>query len=114
MILAQLGIVAPRGQRQQFGRELVSLVAPTQVQRGCLSCNLLQNWQSPDEFLIEANWLTEEDLIHHLQSDLYRRLLLLMDLSRTPPFVRFCTVGQVSGLELVERARNCAAIAEGG
>ena len=56
-----------------------------------------------------ARWATEEDLVRHLRSDIYKRFLLLMELSRTPPNVQFCNVGQVSGLEQVEKARDCSA-----
>jgi len=81
-------------------------MGPTQVQRGCLSCRLFQNWQDEDEFLIKANWATEADLIRHLQSDTYKQLLLLMELSRTPPVLRFFMVREVRGLEVVREARD--------
>jgi quinol monooxygenase YgiN len=110
MIIEQLGISAPDGQRLELGSGLASLVGPTHVQRGCLGCRLFQNWQEPDELLIEATWETEEDLVRHLQSDTYKRLLLLMELSSAPPVLKFCTVDSVSGLELVKRARRAAGV----
>jgi len=112
MIIAQLGILAPHGQRQELGKAFVSLVGPTQVQPGCLGCRLFQNWQESDELVIQTNWATEENLVRHLQSDIYKRLLMLLELGRTPPVLQFYMVEQVSGLELVEKARNCAAISE--
>jgi len=105
MIIEQLSICAPKGQRQPIGSALASLIGPTQVQPGCLSCRLLQNWQDADEFAMETNWETSEDLTRHLQSDSYKRLLLLMELSAVPPVLQFCTVRDVSGLELVRKAR---------
>jgi len=112
MIIGRLGIVAPRGQRQELGKALVSLVGPTQVQPGCLGCRLLQNWQETDQLVIETDWATEENLVRHLQSDIYKRLLMLLDLGRTPPLLQYYRVEQVSGLELVEKARNCFAISD--
>jgi len=106
MIIEQLTLCAPKGKRQEIGSALVSLLGPTLVRRGCLKCQLLQNWRKPDEFVLEANWETAEDLISHLQSDSYKRLLLLMELSAVPPVLEFSTVQEVSGLELVHRARN--------
>ena len=82
------------------------------VQPGCHSRRLFQNWQEPDELVIEANWATEEDLVRHLQSETYKRLLLLMELGRSAPEVQFYAVEQVSGLDLVEKARNCIAQSE--
>jgi quinol monooxygenase YgiN len=112
MITEHLGILAPRGQRQQLRQGLNSLLGPTQVQPGCLSCRLFQNLQDLDELVIDAVWATEEDLIRHLQSDTFKRLLLLMELGRTPPVLQFHWVEQVSGLELVERVRNCLVSSE--
>ena len=106
MIIEQLTLRAPKGKGQEIGSALVSLLGPTQVRSGCLKCRLLQNWRNPDELVLEANWETAEDLISHLQSDNYKRLLLLMELSAAPPVLEFCTVQEVSGLELVEKARN--------
>ncbi|SRR5579863_4070096 len=106
MIIEQLTIRAPKGKRQEVGSALISLSAPTQVQPGCLKCRLLQSWHEPDELVLEANWETIEDLVRHLQSDSYKRLLLLMELSPVPPILKFSTVQEVNGLELVEKARN--------
>lgn len=106
MIIEQLTILAPKGKRQDIGSALISLLGPTRVRAGCLKCRLLQNWRNPDELVLEANWETAEDLISHLQSDSYKRLLLLMELSAVAPVLEFSTVQEMSGLELVEKARN--------
>jgi len=53
-----------------------------------------------------ARWETQRDLIRHLQSDTYKRLLLLMELSTAPPVVEFFNVLQIRGLDLVEAART--------
>ena len=106
MIIERIGISAPDGRKQQMGSALVSLTGPTHVQAGCLGCRLFQNWQEPYEFLIEAEWAAEGDLIRHLQSDTYKQLLLLMELSPRPPVVQFYTVQDVRALDLVQEARN--------
>jgi quinol monooxygenase YgiN len=108
MIIEQLSICAPKGQREPIGSALASLIGPTQVQPGCLQCRLLQNWHDADEFAMEANWATAEDLTRHLQTDAYKRLLLLMELSAVPPVLQFSTVQEVSGLDLVQKARGDA------
>jgi len=105
MIIEQMSVSAPPGKRKQLGSALSSLIGPTQVQPGCLSCRLFQNWQDLDELLVEASWETQEDLIRHLQSDAYKQMLLMIETSRMPPVLRFSSVQDVSGLELVLSAR---------
>ena len=56
--------------------------------------------------MIEARWENEEGLIQHLQSDTYKKLLLLMELSASPPSLEFLTVVESRGLDLVESARS--------
>ena len=114
MIIEQMSISAPPGKRKQLGSALSSLIGPTQVQAGCLSCRLFQNWQDLDELLVEASWETQEDLIRHLQSDTYKHMLLMIETSRIPPVLRFSSVQDVSGLELVLRARMTSALVDSG
>lgn len=106
MIIEQLRMMAPAGKRKELGSALSTLMGPTQVQPGCLSCRLSQNWQDFDELLIEASWETLEDLIRHLQSEGYKQLLQMMEASRVPPTLQFWTVQKVNGMELVEVART--------
>jgi len=96
----------PRTGTQRIGSALACVVGPTQVQPGCLSCRLFQNWQDPDEFLIEVKWEAVDGLMSHLRSDTYKHLLLLMELSPSPPVLQFYTVEEVRGLELVQQARD--------
>jgi quinol monooxygenase YgiN len=105
MIIEILGIFVPGPKVHELGKALVSLVGPIQVQPGCLSCRLFQGWPNPEELHMEARWDNQENLMHHLQSDLYKRLLLLMELSVAPPVLEFLTVTQFRGLDLVEEAR---------
>jgi len=52
-----------------------------------------------------ARWETHKDLVRHLQSDVYKKLLLLMELGTTPPVLEFFNVLEIRGLDLVEAAR---------
>ena len=105
MIIELLSISAPYGRKQEFGKALGSLVGPIEVQAGCLRCQLFEEWPGKDELQMEARWGSKEDLIGHLQSDFYKRLLLLMELGTTPPVLEFFAVLEIRGLDLVEAAR---------
>ena len=106
MIIELVSMSVSDKKRQELGKALASLVGPIQVQPGCLSCRLSQSLPQPDDLQIEARWESREDLIRHLQSDGYKRLLLLMELSAAPPILEFLTVLEVRGLDLVETARH--------
>jgi len=76
------------------------------LQPGCLACGLCQTWPIGNDFQIEARWDNQGNLIRHLQSDIYKKLLLLMELSVTCPVVEFLTVLEFRGLDMVEEART--------
>ena len=105
MVIELVSVSAPSGRMQEFGRALASLVGPIEVQPGCLSCRLLRAWPTHDRLQMQARWDSEEDLIKHLQSDDYRKLLVLLELSDVPPVVEYFTVLKTKGLDLVEAAR---------
>lgn len=106
MIIERLSISAPRGKRSEFGEALASFTGPVQVQRGCLSCSIFQSWLVQDVLQMETRWNSQEDLARHLQSDIYKKLLLLMELSATPPSLEFLRVIELRGLDLVEAVRH--------
>jgi quinol monooxygenase YgiN len=106
MIIELMRISTSRAQEDQLGDALESLVGPIQVQPGCLECRLLKSLPTDEQLHLVTRWETQKDLIRHLQSDIYKRLLLLMELSSAPPAVEFLNVLEIRGLDLVEAART--------
>jgi len=106
MIIELLRISVPPGKREEFANTVVSLVDPIAVQPGCLGFRVFQTWPQRDGLLIEARWENQEYLVRYLQSQIYKRLLLLAELGSAPPSVEFFTVVEFRGLDLVEGARS--------
>lgn len=106
MIIELVGIVAPAEKRDELGKALSYLIVPTQVEPGCLSCLLYQDWSDANVIYIESRWETLSDLTQHICSDAYKRLLLLMELGAEPPAIEFLTVTEVRGLDFIETLRR--------
>lgn len=106
MIVQLVGIIAPTEIREQLGRALSSMLGPTQVEPGCLSCLLYRDLSDANVIYIESRWETLNDLIHHICSDAFKRLLLLMELGAEPPTIEFLTVTDVKGLKFIEAVRQ--------
>jgi quinol monooxygenase YgiN len=105
MIIELLSITVPDGKRQELSKALVSFVGPIRVQAGCLSCHVVLTWPVQDVLRMEARWDSQEHLIRHLRSGMFKQLLQLMELSAAPPVLEFFTVIEFRGLDLVEAAR---------
>ncbi len=95
-------------QRGQVIEILHSVQDLTRLRSGCLG-----SWFSEEDFLrnhirYAEQWESEEALFEHIQSDLYRRLLVAMELSERSPEITFYYCSQTKGLELIEAARQQA------
>jgi quinol monooxygenase YgiN len=108
LIIESVRIAVGQPKREQMRRALAAWAGPTEVEPGCLSCRILQEETDAHAFRYEAQWRTQEDLVRHLRSEHYKRLLSLIDLGCEPPLIEFHTVVETKGLELVENVRNLA------
>ena len=73
---------------------------------GCLSCHIYGDLQDKNVLMLEEIWKSEEDLGHHLRSDEYRNLLLILEMALEQPEIRFDTISSSTGIETIEKARN--------
>ncbi len=105
MIQAFVTVVAQPGQRDGMLQALRSLVNPTRVEPGCLSCRLHEDADKLGAFVLEEEWASRDHFERRLRSEPYRHLLHLMELSAEPPEVRFQVVSDTMGMEAIHAAR---------
>jgi quinol monooxygenase YgiN len=106
LIIESLRIVVRGGKREEMRRALAAWIGPTQVEAGCIDCRILHDEHEPHSFYYEARWKSPDELMRHLRSEHYKRLLGLMDLGEEAPVVEFHTVSETKGLDLIQQARN--------
>jgi quinol monooxygenase YgiN len=85
---------------------LGSMSEQTRFEPGCISCRLYRGVQEERALMIEEIWESENDLQRHLQSDKYRKVLLVVEMAAEPPEIRFDTIAHSNGVETIEKARN--------
>jgi quinol monooxygenase YgiN len=79
-------IKAKPGKEAQVRQELLSLVAPSRKDAGCLNYDLHQALDNPALFLFHENWISEAHLEQHLQKpDLKAVLARVEQLVAEPP-----------------------------
>src|ERR1700722_19478042 len=103
LIIESLRIVVRGGKREEMRRALAAWIGPTQVESGGINCRILHEEHEPHSFYYEARWKTPDDLMRHLRSEHYKRLLVLMDLGEDPPVVEFHTVVETKGFDLLQQ-----------
>ena len=79
-------IKAKQGAEEQVRKELLALVAPSRMDRGCQGYDLHQGEGMPGLFMFYENWASHELLEEHLQKpELQSALGRLSALSSEPP-----------------------------
>ena len=85
---------------------LCSVAERTRVESGCISCRVYRDVQEEHGIMIEELWRDLEELERHLRSSDYRSVLLVVEMAKGPPEIRFSTISHSSGVETIEKARN--------
>ena len=85
---------------------LQSIALQTRDDPGCLSCCIYRDIEDVKVLLFQEQWNSEERLALHVRSSEYRNILLVMEMSAKKPEVRFDTISDSSGIEIVEKMRS--------
>ena len=92
--------------RRETLATLRSVQGPTQAEPSCSASQVYEEDGPEQAILYVEEWKSESEFRDHVRSDLYRRILAAIDLSRSAPEVRFYDVSTVQGLELVQQMRE--------
>ncbi len=106
MVIFTLYLEVAPSERLSVLETIHSIIGPTAVQKGCLSCGLYSNSQNDDELILLQKWKSQQDLEKHVRSDDFRKILTVMETAKRKPEINFITVGSKAGLELVEKIRS--------
>lgn len=107
MIHVNLKIVAPPDRVTAILNALRLQTGPTQVQPGCIRCDLSQDARDPNIIFYREEWSCWTDLEKHIRSDRFSRILDLMEISDRPPDLTFQDVSEIRGMEYVRKLRKC-------
>ena len=106
MISSTIQITASENSDSEILRLLRSLVEPTRVETGCISCGLYKDMHDPSVIVWAEEWKTQDDLERHLRSRRYKKILAAFDMSHSQPIMRFNTVVETKGMQLIADARG--------
>jgi len=104
MIISLIRILAEPDNKEEILEILFSVKGPTEGEPGCISCRMYQDIENEHIIAYEEVWRNRENLFKHIRSDLYRNILAVMDMSSDPPDVRFNTISNSAGMELIKEA----------
>ena len=74
------------------------------LKHGSVCSRVYKSYGDDDSILYIEQWKTKEALYRHIQSDLYRRILTVMELAKEAPDISFSEFEE--GLELIQALRE--------
>ena len=108
MILATVRMTIPSQKREEALKIVRSVAEQCGDYLGCLSSYIYGDLQEKNVLVLEELWKTEADLLHHIRSEEYRNLLLVLEMALKQPEIRFDTISSSKGIETIEKARTHA------
>jgi quinol monooxygenase YgiN len=108
MIRATVRMTIPAQKTGEALRIFRSIADQCLDEPGCLSCHIYRDLQEDNVLMLKEVWRSEEDLNHHLRSEDYRNLLLVLEMALKEPEIRFDTISNSTGIETIEKARGRA------
>ncbi|MEJ2164049.1 MAG: antibiotic biosynthesis monooxygenase [Desulfobacterales bacterium] len=105
MVRSTIRMLIPLEKQSEALEIMGSLLEQTQFEPGCVSCRIYRGVEDVRAIMLEELWMNDEDVQHHLRSDKYRKILLVVEMAAEPPEIRFDTITQSGGVERIEQAR---------
>jgi quinol monooxygenase YgiN len=106
MFEAILRVKTLPGKNKDVLEILKSLQESLNRKQDCMGCEIYKSLGEEGWILYLEKWLTKESMFRHIQSDLYRRVLAVMELTQESPQLSFQELANVKGIELVMELRK--------
>ena len=92
--------------RTEVMQTLLSMIEPTENERGCQSCHVFRDIEDKNVFSLMEEWETRENLDDHIRSDRFSVLLGTKSLLCEPLKIQIFTVSDSEGIEAVNSVRK--------
>jgi quinol monooxygenase YgiN len=105
-IHATIRMLLPAGKRKEALIIIGSMIERIKLEEGCISCRLYQDVLEKRALMLEEMWAGETALHKHLRSADFRKVLLVVEMAREPPEIRFDLISSSTGLNTIVEVRG--------
>lgn len=105
MMMTIMIVVLPGSRRKEILEALRRFKQSTEISGGCIGCHISREVDKRNTIIYWEEWQTRQDLERHIHSPKYRQLLEIIELSAQKPEIKFLTITNIEGLEVVETVR---------
>ena len=105
-IHSTIRMLIPLSKQKEALEILQAVRVQTQFDPNCISTHLYQGVDDVRAVMIEERWVSDEYIMQHLRSEVYRKILLVMEMSEEPPEIIFDVISKSTGIEKIEKAHT--------
>ncbi len=106
MIIIRITMNALIEKRTEVLQTLLSMIDPTESERGCQSCQISRDIEDHNVFSMIEEWKSRENLDDHIKSDRFSVLLGTKSLLFEPPQIEIHTISLSEGKEAIDAIRS--------
>jgi quinol monooxygenase YgiN len=106
VIIIRITMNALLEKRTEVMQTLLSMIEPTENERGCLSFHAFRDIEDENGFDLIVEWKTREDLEYYIKSDRFSVLLGTKSLLFEPPQIEIHTISHSEGKEAIDAIRS--------
>jgi quinol monooxygenase YgiN len=106
VIIIRIILNALPEKQKEVMQTLVSMIEPTEKEKGCLSYEVFHDIEDKNLFSLIEEWETRDNLKDHMRSDRFGVLLGTKGLLCEPPKIQIHTVSYSEGMEAIHAARD--------
>ena len=93
--------------RQSEALEILGAVsAQVRFEPNCIFSRIYRGADDARAIMIEERWASDEHVRQHIQSEAYRRILMVVEMAEETPEIRFDVIRQSTGVETIKNARK--------
>jgi len=98
LIRSSIRLKIPLSKQSEALEILSSVNARIQFDTGYVSSRIYRGVDDARVILAEEFWASDADVMRHLRSEVYRRVLLVIEMSEETPEIRFDTILNANGV----------------
>jgi quinol monooxygenase YgiN len=106
IVHSTIRMLIPLNKQSEALEILQTVSAQIQFNPNCISTHLYRGVDDGRAVMIEERWTSDEHVIQHLRSDIYRRILLVVEMAEEPPEIIFDVIERSTGIEKIEKAHT--------
>jgi len=105
-IRSTIRMLIPLNKQSEALDILISVKAQIQFEPSLISARLYRGVDEVRAIMVEELWENNEGMLRHLNSDVYRQVLYVIEMAEEPPQIRFDTIANSKGFEVIKKARE--------